>query len=45
MGFLAQLTVIAMLDEQFQVSIESNEFEKLKTNGDLLEAIKAKTNS
>ena len=42
---LAQLTVIAMLDEQFQVSIESNEFEKLKTNGDLLEAIKARTNS
>jgi len=39
---LAYLSMIAALDEEFGVEIENEEFEKLETVEDLLEAIKAK---
>ena len=39
---LAYLSMIAALDEEFGVEIENEEFEKLETVGDLLEAVKAK---
>ncbi len=39
---LAYLSVIAMIDEEFDVQIEGKEFKELKTVGDIIEAIKAK---
>jgi len=38
---LAQLTLIAMLDEEFGVSIEMKRFNELLTVQDLFEAVKA----
>jgi len=38
---LAQLTLIAMLDEEFGVSIEMKNFNELVTVQDLFEAVKA----
>ncbi|MEI8048949.1 MAG: acyl carrier protein [Bacteroidota bacterium] len=37
---LAYLSVIAMIDEEFDVVIETADFKKLLTVGDMLEAIK-----
>lgn len=37
---LALLSVIAMIDDEYDVIIEGNDFAKLKTVGDLVEAIK-----
>ena len=39
---LAYLSMIAALDEEFGVEIENEEFEKLETVKDLLDAVKAK---
>lgn len=39
---LARLSVIAMLDEEFDVIIEDAEFKKLVTVEDLINAVKAK---
>lgn len=39
---LAYLSMIAALDEEFGVEIENEEFEKLETVQDLLDAVKAK---
>jgi len=39
---LGHLSVIAMLDEEFGIVIEQNEFNNLKTIGELIEAIKSK---
>mgnify|MGYP001096075007 CR=1 FL=1 len=36
---LARMALIAELDERFEVSIESENFEKLKTVGDLVNAV------
>lgn len=38
---LAQLTMIAMLDEEFEVSIEMKMFNELKTVQDLFDAVQA----
>ncbi len=38
---LAQLTLIAMLDEEFGVSIEMKRFDELVTVQDLIEAVNA----
>ena len=40
---LAQMTLIAELDEKFGVSIEGNEFEKLRTVDDLVKAVIARS--
>ncbi len=40
---LGQLTVIAMLDERFQVAIETKQLNKLNTVGDLLNEIKTQS--
>jgi len=40
---LARLSLIAVLDEEFEVEIEDEEFEQLTTVGDLFEAVKSKT--
>ncbi len=37
---LAYLSVIAMLDEEYSVQIEEEEFKKLRTVGDLFQATK-----
>lgn len=37
---LAYLSIIAMLDEEYDVQIEEAEFKKLRTVGDLYNAIK-----
>lgn len=37
---LAFLSVIAMIDEEYDVLIEGKDFKKLETLGDILEAIK-----
>ena len=37
---LALLSVIAMIDDEYDVIIEGNDFAKLKTVGDLVDAIK-----
>lgn len=37
---LALLSVIAMIDDEYDVIIEGNDFVQLKTIGDLVEAIK-----
>lgn len=39
---LGRLSLIAALDEQFDLQIEDKEFEQLKTVGDVLTAIEAK---
>lgn len=39
---IAQLSLIAMLDEEFDLQIEGDEFDKLKTVEDLLKAVEAK---
>ena len=39
---LAYLSMIAALDEEFGVEIENEEFEKLETVKDLLDAVEAK---
>ena len=39
---LARLSLIAVLDEEFDVEIEDEEFEQLTTVGDLFEAIQSK---
>lgn len=39
---LAYLSMIAALDEEFGVEIENEEFEKLETVQDLVNAVKAK---
>lgn len=39
---LAYLSMIAALDEEFGIEIEDEEFEKLKTVGDVLNAVKEK---
>lgn len=36
---LARLSLIAMLDDEFDVQIEDSEFEKLETVGDLIKAV------
>lgn len=36
---LARLSLIAMLDDEFDVQIEDAEFEQLKTVGDLIAAV------
>jgi len=41
-GSLAYLSVIAMLDEEYGIQIEENEFKQLRTIGDLLDTVKAK---
>jgi acyl carrier protein len=40
---LAQLTLIAELDEKFGVSIEGDEFEKLRTVDDLVKVVVARS--
>lgn len=40
---LAYLSLIAMIDEDYDVQIESSEFKTLITVGDILESIKTKT--
>lgn len=39
---LSRLSLIAALDEQFDLQIEDKEFEQLKTVGDVLTAVEAK---
>ena len=38
---LALLSVIAMIDDEYEVIIDGNDFAKLRTNADLVEAIKS----
>ena len=40
---IAQLSLIAMLDEEFDLQIEEKDFEKLETVEDLLKTVKEKT--
>ena len=40
---LAFLSVIAMIDEEYDIVIEGNDFKKLITIGDLMEEIKKRT--
>ena len=40
---IAQLSLIAMLDEEFDLQIEEKDFEQLETVEDLLKAVKEKT--
>lgn len=40
---LGRLSLIAVLDDEFGVQIENNDFEKLNTVEDLLEAVKNKS--
>ena len=42
---LAYLSMIAALDEEFGVEIENEEFEKLETVKDLLDAVEGKVKS
>ncbi len=41
---LAYLSVIALIDEEFDVVIETPEFKKLLTVGDLINEVKRRTN-
>ena len=41
---LAYLTVIAMLDDEFEIVIETEDFKKIRTVGDLLKEVKERTN-
>lgn len=40
---LAYLSLIAMIDEEYDIQIEGNEFKKLNTIQDLIDAIKKRT--
>jgi acyl carrier protein len=40
---LAYLSLIAMIDEEYDVQIEGNEFKNLITVGDIIDAIKIKS--
>jgi len=40
---LAYLSLIAMIDEDYDIQIEGNEFKKLNTIQDLIDAIKKRT--
>jgi len=40
---LAYLSLIAMMDEEYDIQIEGNEFKKLNTIQDLIDAIKERT--
>lgn len=40
---LAYLSLIAMMDEEYDIQIEGNEFKKLNTIQDLMDAIKERT--
>jgi len=40
---LANLSVIAMIDDEFGVVIDNNEFKKINTLGELFEAINLRT--
>ena len=40
---IAQLSLIAMLDEEFDLQIEEKDFEQLETVEDLLKAVEEKT--
>lgn len=42
---LANLSAIAMIDDEFGVVIDNNEFKKINTLGELLAAIKSRMNS
>ncbi|MCH8567406.1 MAG: acyl carrier protein [Balneolales bacterium] len=42
---LAQLSLIAALDEEFEVEIEDEEFQTLKTIEELFNAVSSKSNS
>lgn len=42
---LAGLSVIAMIDEEYDVILEGNEFKSLETIGELISAIQAKQNN
>ena len=42
---LGRLSLIAALDEEFNVQIEEKEFEKLITVGDLLQEVEKKVNN
>ena len=41
---LAYLSVIAMLDDEFEIVIETEDFKKIRTVGDLLKEVKDRTN-
>ena len=41
---LAYLSVIAMLDDEFEIVIETEDFKKSRTVGDLLKEVKERTN-
>ena len=41
---LAYLSVIAMLDDEFEIVIETEDFKKIRTVGDLLKEVKERTN-
>ena len=40
---LAYLSVIAMLDDEFEIVIETEDFKKIRTVGDLLKEVKERT--
>ena len=41
---LAYLSVIAMLDDEFEIVIETEDFKKIRTVGDLLKEVKERSN-
>lgn len=41
---LSRLSLIAMLDEEFSVEIENDDFEKIKTLGDLIKEVEKRQN-
>ena len=41
---LAYLSVIAMLDDEIEIVIETEDFKKIRTVGDLLREVKERTN-
>ena len=41
---LAYLSVIAMLADEFEIVIETEDFKKIRTVGDLLKEVKERTN-
>lgn len=41
---LAYLSVIAMLDDEFEIVIETEDFKKIRTVGDLIREVKERTN-
>lgn len=42
---LSRLSLIAMLDEEFSVEIENDDFEKIKTLGDLIKEVEKRQNA